>query len=574
MKSSLPTLGRTLLTSALALTTAVAAGCATEEEMDECQPGDIDCSTDAPSDGKADAWDYTNDPARLANNLKYKLADLPRTGKLDKPVWKSRFPNAPATMNPIWTETYLPSAEGSTNNRWQGASVKSPLEKYDQAFNNTPGAARQPSRRCGPQAKAEWDAYLAEAGPAAKWHSQNFQYMSNGYNGRDDDSNGQTDECSGGQDGWGPDRTPAGWWGLCHAWTPASILEPEAINPVTVNGVTFDRSDIHALIMTVYDRNEALMLGGRCNADEFTPDNINRGANEECNDTNPGAMHVVLANFLGIADQAIAFDRTAGAEVWNQPIYSYEVTQQDEVTAAKANECVGASGSTWSFNSRARKLYEVRSNVEYVVEGGASKRVLAMTDYLSSDSYHYILEVGTYGKVIGGRWCSDSADSHPDFMWAPKKAATSNTGRNPGVSLEKVRELLNKSVNGDTGGGGGGGTPGTDFAAAPNAAIPDNNPTGVSSDLAVTGATGTGGGSVSVNIKHTWRGDLVVKLLRDGREIKTLHNAEGGSAQDLVNTYSLSATELGSSRNGTYTLKVVDTAAQDTGTLLDWKLSL
>jgi hypothetical protein len=278
------------------------------------------------------------------------------------------------------------------------------------------------------------------------------------------------------RDGWGPDRTPAGWWGLCHAWTPASILEPEAINPVTVNGVTFDRSDIHALIMTVYDRNEALMLGGRCNADEFTPDNINRGANEECNDTNPGAMHVVLANFLGIADQAIAFDRTAGAEVWNQPIYSYEVTQQDEVTAAKANECVGASGSTWSFNSRARKLYEVRSNVEYVVEGGASKRVLAMTDYLSSDSYHYILEVGTYGKVIGGRWCSDSADSHPDFMWAPKKAATSNTGRNPGVSLEKVRELLNKSVNGDTGGGGGGGTPGTDFAGRAQRRHPRQQP--------------------------------------------------------------------------------------------------
>ena len=81
--------------------------------MDECQPGDIDCSTDAPSDGKADAWDYTNDPARLANNLKYKLADLPRTGKLDKPVEMPVAVPLDPKPSPKWLDTWWPWLNGA-----------------------------------------------------------------------------------------------------------------------------------------------------------------------------------------------------------------------------------------------------------------------------------------------------------------------------------------------------------------------------------------------------------------------------------------------------------------------------
>jgi hypothetical protein len=551
---------------ALSATLAAGAGCATDDGS-ECQPGDIDCSDEAGDGGKADGWNYLNDPARLANALQYRLTELPRNGKLDKPVWKDRFPSAPSTMNPIWSETYFPSARGSTNTRWQGSSVKSPLEKYDAAFNNAPGAATQPSVRCGSTAKSQWDTYLAAAGPAAKWASQNFQGMVNGYNGRDDDGNGQTDECSGGQNGYGPDNTPAGWWGLCHAWTPASILEPEAIHSVTYNGVTFDRSDIHALLMTIYDKNEALMLGGRCNATTFNPDN-RTSANDSCFDSNPGAMHVVLTNFLGLADQAIAFDRTANTEVWNQPIYSYDVQTQHEVSKTAANECVGSSGSSWTYNTAAKKLYEVKMDVSYVVEGNPSKDVLAMEDYLSTDSFHYILELDDGGKVIGGRWCTDSFDEHPDFMWAPLRPSTSSSGRNPNVSLEKVRQLLKLSVDGDGGGGGGSGQEFTGQGGA----IPDDDANGMTSTITVSGVSGSGGGSVSVDITHTYRGDLRVTLEKDGREIKVLHDNAGGSEDNLVETYTLSASELGTDRNGTYTLRIVDSAAQDEGRLNSWKL--
>lgn len=553
---------------ALSATALGGAGCATDGDDGECQPGDIDCAEDG-GGGKADAWNSSNDPALLSTHLNYRLAELPKHGKLDKPAWKSRFPNAPAGLQVMWPETYFPTAEGSTNVRWLGGSVQSPLEKYDRAFNNAPGATSQPARNCGSTAKADWEAYKAASGPAAKWHVDNFQYMGNGHNGRDDDNNGQVDECSGGVDGWGPDRTAAGWWGLCHAWTPASMLEPDVPGPVTVNGVTFERSDIHALLMTLYDRNRAIMIGGRCNSRSFDPDNTT-DANDDCLDTNAGTLHVVLTNALGLGDMPMAMDRTAGDQVWNQPIYSYDVTKQAEISKTKANQCVGSSGSSWSYNPSAKKLYEVEMTVTYLVEGSPSRAMLDMNDYLSSDDYHYILELDGNGKVIGGRYCTDSVGQHPDFLWAPQEVEVSSYGRNPNVSLDKVRSLLNQALAG--GGGGGTGT-GPTFENTTAVTIPDNDPAGIASDVRATGVTGTGGLAVTVNISHTYRGDLVVSLWKDGRQLKVLSDAAGGSADDLHETYNLSASELTGDRNGTYTLKVVDTAAQDEGTLDSWKVA-
>ena len=74
----------------LGLALSITAGCAADGGDSECQPGDIDCSDEAGDGGKADGWNYLNDPARLANALQYRLAELPRNGKLDKPVWKDR----------------------------------------------------------------------------------------------------------------------------------------------------------------------------------------------------------------------------------------------------------------------------------------------------------------------------------------------------------------------------------------------------------------------------------------------------------------------------------------------------
>ena len=93
-------------------------GCASDSK--ECLPGDIDCA-EAGGNGKADGWDSQNDPRYFASHLEYTLAELPKRGFLETPVWKDRYPNALPQTPVAWADTYWPSSEGSHNNRWMGA---------------------------------------------------------------------------------------------------------------------------------------------------------------------------------------------------------------------------------------------------------------------------------------------------------------------------------------------------------------------------------------------------------------------------------------------------------------------
>ncbi|HTM21414.1 MAG TPA: hypothetical protein VL172_12925, partial [Kofleriaceae bacterium] len=458
-------------------------------------PGDQDDNPDD-GDGKADGWNDSNDPARLAQHLNYVLAELPRAGKLDKPVWASRYTQLAGDV-PAWAETYWPTTDGSTNARWQGASIKSPLEKYDEAFNGTPGCATQPDDHCGASAKAQWDTYLACAGPAAKWQATQFQSGSDMFDGVDSNGNGEVDECSPDNDGI------QGWWGLCHSWTPASMLEPEPQHSVTYNGVRFDVSDIKALIITVYDSTDALMLGGRCNAKEIEHDATGRATDPSCQDVNPGALHVILTNFLGINDTALAEDRTTNYEVWNQPLLGYNITKQDKVDVARANACIGATGDTYKPNAAAVELYEVEMTTDYLTEGYPSTQPLGMSGHVSHDRYHYILEVDDRGKVIGGEYCDTSKDHHPDFLWAPTGVGSS-WGRNPNVDYTKVQQLIRMSR--ETGSTDPGTTDGTSFEDTTSHPIPDNDPAGATAQVSVDQDLTFSRVALTVDITHTYSG--------------------------------------------------------------------
>ena len=551
------TLAYALATSLLSL--APTACTVTDDAGDHVQlPGDQDDNPDATS-GKGDAWDYSNDPVRLAHNLNYHLDELPRDGKLDHPVWADRYEVLPDDV-PAWAASYWPTAEGSTNARWQGANEKSPLEKYDAAFNGAAGCDTMPSQRCGDNAKAEWDTYLGCAGPAAKWQSTQFQNSQRMYNGTDDNSNDSVDECSG-HDGI------AGWWGLCHAWSPSALLEPEPQHEVIYEGQTFAVSDIKALILTVYDGANATMLGGRCNATTIEHDDVGRATNSECKDVNPGALHVILTNFLGINDSALVEDRVGGAQVWNQPMVGYHITKQDEVTPAQANQCIGATGDTYTYNDKAVKLFEVKLTTDYITESYQSTEPRGMNGHISHDSYHYILEVDDRGKIIGGEYCGSSKTSHPDFLWAPTSVGSS-WGRNPYVDVAKVQTLIRLSREPVQPTDPGTGDAGDSFDNTDPVAIPDNDPNGVTSDINVDQDITFSKLSVTVDITHTWRGDLEVELLRDGTAVKTLQDQAGGSADNLQQTYTVSADEAGTtSARGEWSLRVSDNAAQDTGTL-------
>jgi hypothetical protein len=432
-----PTMTRVLLGLTL-LGSVPLVGCAGSSSAPaDCQPGDADCNSRPVGEGKGDGWDDKNDPAVMAQHLEYHLSMLPKMGFRNNPVWKTSYPEAVGKAATVWADTYWPASEGSHNARWQGPSVKSPLEKYDAAFNNAPGCDTQPAMY-GTGVKAAWDTYNTCAGPAAKWQTQNYEEIGLMHNGIDDDSDGTIDNygSSGSIDG------VQGWWGSCHAWTPASELVPEPQHAVTMNGVTFEVGDIKALIQNVFDTTSAVMLGGRCNAMSITHD-VHGSANDACADVNPGAMHVVMTNFLGINTLPLIEDKTADYQVWNQPVVGYQVNKQDKVTPAAAMTCVGATGNTYTYNTAATDLYEVQMTVSYVVEAYPSTTPVGFANNTSTDNYHYILEVDSQGKVLGGRWCADSDTNHIDFLWSPTGEWNPS---NPNVDVSKVNMLIKAAV--------------------------------------------------------------------------------------------------------------------------------
>jgi len=120
--------------------------------------------------------------------------------------------------------------------------------------------------------------------------------------------------------------------------------------------------------------------------------------------------------------------------------------------------------------------------------------------------------------------------------------------------------------------GGGGGT-GTSYENTTPLSIPDNGPA-VSSSITVSGRSGNAPSNlqVSVDITHTWRGDLVIDLLGPSGTAYRLKNfSSSDSADNVKATYTVNASS--ETANGTWKLRIQDQAAQDVGTLNSWKVT-
>ncbi|MFO0749724.1 MAG: pre-peptidase C-terminal domain-containing protein [Myxococcota bacterium] len=265
---------------------------------------------DKATEGKADQWSAADNPAIFTPDLKLTLADLPLEGE---------------AANIPWAASYWPVYEDSIAYRWDGPTSDSPAAKYGKAFNVVDAELKvsknhgieKYSTRKACKLDSECDANIGEG--CAKRPGKDSGYC-----------------------------IPT-WWGICHAWGPASILEPEPQHAVTKNGVTFKVNDIKALVELSYDKSTSKFVSLRCEKDEgqnkITYDAYGRpiASDSACKDTNPGTYHVLLTNYLGLRAQAFVEDRTFDDEVWNQPLRGYRITQQLEVSAQDANRLVGVT---------------------------------------------------------------------------------------------------------------------------------------------------------------------------------------------------------------------------------------
>ena len=95
----------------------------------------------------------------------------------------------------------------------------------------------------------------------------------------------------------------------------------------------------------------------------------------------------------------------------------------------------------------------------------------------------------------------------------------------------------------------------------------------VESPITVSGRTGLAPSTlkVPVDIKHTWRGDLVIDLVApDGSLYRLKNSSSSDSADNVLATYTVNAST--ETANGTWKLRVYDAYSGDTGYIDSWSL--
>ena len=114
---------------------------------------------------------------------------------------------------------------------------------------------------------------------------------------------------------------------------------------------------------------------------------------------------------------------------------------------------------------------------------------------------------------------------------------------------------------------------------SPGIIIPDNIPAGIERVLSVTQSGTLEDLEVSIDITHTYIGDLMLELEAPDGKAVLLHNRTGGSTDNIIKKFTfLNTGKLQEFRGvpvqGNWKLKVSDRAGADQGKLNHWSLKL
>jgi subtilisin-like proprotein convertase family protein len=124
------------------------------------------------------------------------------------------------------------------------------------------------------------------------------------------------------------------------------------------------------------------------------------------------------------------------------------------------------------------------------------------------------------------------------------------------------------------------------FAASvcrqPGRAIPDNSSAGMRDTIRVADVFAVKSATVSLNLTHTFIGDLIVELTHGTKTVR-LHNRTGSSSDNIIGVFPTTlavdgpgtlADFVNEPANGDWILFVSDNASIDTGTLNQWCVNL
>jgi len=244
------------------------------------------------------------------------------------------------------------------------------------------------------------------------------------------------------------------WTGHCHGWAPASLLEAEPPEVVTIKldeqvrflklkvknaasakkgisknpaeaytvrkgnpdkALELHSADTKAMLTEIYTETRTHFWGNR-----YDGRNPNR-TDPAYLDIKPNIMHQLLVQYIKEKNEGLVFDIDPGYMVWNQPVYKFE--------------------SKWTENGG--KL-QVTTTVWYADDNGVDPNFHGLIH--KNKTYTYTLKRDSQGNIVDGEWTGSSIDDHPDFVWHPYGVLS---GQNvAGLELGVVREMIAK--NGQT----------------------------------------------------------------------------------------------------------------------------
>ena len=337
-----------------------AAGCETEPEQPGAEALEAGAFPPERPPGKADwgqeikvgAMDGYNHVDSLERDYEKRYAMLPSSGKTSKTPW---------------TDSYWPKQDGGIGFRWQ-VNEKHTYES----------PTREELLQMSPEE-------IANLSPAEKYdiYVGNYEYP---LTIREKASNKPTE---------------ASWTGHCHGWTPAAIRyeEPAPVMLTNADGIqiAFGSSDVKALLTYFEGEVVQTRMSLPFRAETRTVGTLCKSAHPRdpgCYDSNPGAFHIVMANQIGLRDEAFGIDADISAQKWNQPVHTYESHQ-----IIRRAPSAGAS-------DEAVEEVVVQSLVTYTMEIHPTWDAVLGTERHSdtTKTYTYTLELNAAGEIVGGQW--------------------------------------------------------------------------------------------------------------------------------------------------------------------------
>ncbi|MGH3712047.1 MAG: S8 family peptidase [Micromonosporaceae bacterium] len=290
------------------------------------------------------------------------------------------------------------------------------------------------------------------------------------------------------------------------------------------------------------------------------------------------------------------------------------VTSNHTTGLAVANMSLGASGSNATMENAVRN--SIADGVTYAIASGNSNSDACnftpartpeaitvnstdRTDARSSFSnYGTCTDIFAPGRDITSAWnTGDSATNTisgtsmatPHVAGAAALYVSANTSATPAQVQQALKDNATKGKVTNPGTGspnnllfvGTGGTPpppppptGCSATNGTNVNIPDAG-AAVYSNIGIGSCNRSASSTskVAVDIKHTWRGDLVIDLVApDGSTYRLKNSSYWDSADNVITTYTVNLSA--EAANGTWRLKVQDVFSYDTGYIDTWTLTV